>query len=137
VLMQYRRITYLGSLLVLLSLITAIGCDFGPKTIEVNGTVTLDGSPLGGVQVEYIPDDTTLTSGVGRADPTTGEYKIIYPGEGIVGVPEGTYTVSITPDEDEDAEPVQVPSKYQGGNSELKMTVPSADGTYDLTLTSN
>jgi len=135
--MLRKRIAYFGSILLLVSLVAAVGCDSGPKTIEIQGTVTLDGSPLGGVQVEYIPDDTTLTNGRGRADPATGEYKIVYPGEGNLGVPAGTYTVSITPDDVVEGTPVSVPAKYQGTNSELKVTVPSADGSYDLALTSS
>jgi len=53
----------------------AIGCGSGPKLVPVTGVVTLNGKPLGGAVIQFLPD------------PATGE---VYTAEDLTG-PEGNY----------------------------------------------
>jgi hypothetical protein len=40
-----------------------VGCQRGPTFVEVNGTVRLNGKPLAGVQVQFLPDPQRGTTG--------------------------------------------------------------------------
>ena len=43
---------------VMLSVLAAAGCSSAPRLTEVNGVVLLDGKPLAGVRIEFIPEDS-------------------------------------------------------------------------------
>jgi hypothetical protein len=57
------RTFYLPAALLTLSVLTAAGCDSGPKLTEVEGVVTFNGKPLGNAQVEFLPDPNQGTTG--------------------------------------------------------------------------
>jgi hypothetical protein len=58
--------------LLALSLLFALGCGSGPKLTEVEGTVTLNGKPLGNAEVQFLPDPGKGTAGP-RSTGTTDE----------------------------------------------------------------
>jgi len=68
-----------------------------PDNVPVSGKVMLDGQPLAGGQVSYVPfDKDQATSGMsaGQIDPSGGY--VIYTG-GKEGAPPGRYKVTVTP----------------------------------------
>ncbi|MFN0196088.1 MAG: carboxypeptidase regulatory-like domain-containing protein [Planctomycetaceae bacterium] len=66
-----------------------------PKTQPVSGVVTLDGQPLAGAVVTFIPTDaTTGVECVGQTDES-GKYSPTQT-RGSEGVPTGTYKVTIS-----------------------------------------
>ena len=94
------------------------GCSQGPAVGRVEGTVTLDGSPLGGAKVIFTPIDggrpsMAVTDGSGR-------YELEF-GPGVKGALVGKHKVSIStfePGETDDSGqlvghvPERVPAKY-------------------------
>jgi hypothetical protein len=89
----------------LIALVVAGGCSQKPsiKTVPVSGKVTLDGQPLSGVNVTFVPatgESSGLTkpsaTGVTGAD---GSYKLVTMASGsniVNGAPPGSYKVMIT-----------------------------------------
>jgi hypothetical protein len=74
--------------------VAALGCggvSDAPKTVDVTGTVTYNGTPMANLSVAFIPDKGMLASGTtdaeGRFELTTSE-----PGDGATP---GTYKVAI------------------------------------------
>jgi len=63
-----------------LVLVGALGCGGGPKLAPVSGTVTMDGSPLVGATVSFLPvsDPAALESPLGSTGKTNekGEYAL-------------------------------------------------------------
>jgi len=66
------------------------GC--GPKLSPVNGTVTLDGSPIGGASIVFM-DESGSKSASGRSD-ASGNFSLEY--DNKPGIPPGTYKVLVT-----------------------------------------
>lgn len=70
------------------------GC--GTPTMQVEGTITLDGEPLPGVQVLFDrPEDGSAPSFAGRTDPS-GHFVLRNIGGEIKSDASGTYRVSLT-----------------------------------------
>jgi len=116
-----------------------------PDLIPVSGTVTMDGQPLAGARVSFVPDGARPSSGTTDA---SGRYELQYTGE-YAGAVVGKHRVSISktaPDpnytpgpEEEDDEPGQVetiPKQYRGIDSELTAEVKAGANTLDFDLTS-
>ena len=67
----------------------------GPTLVPVSGTVTLEGKPLSGALVTFIPTgDTRGTDVSGRTDGE-GRYRLATP-KGREGAPIGTYKVTVS-----------------------------------------
>lgn len=133
--MKTIRILTAGALL-----LCAAGCGGGLS--EVTGTVTFDGHPVAGLQVEFEPKDpNTGTTAIGYTQ-ADGTYKLHYPGD-KTGAPAGEYTVKITGSEvtgegdgDEPRKPVRVAAKYNS-KSELTAVVKSGeDNVFNFEVTS-
>ena len=144
---------YLAPLLLPFGLILAgcIGSDpSAPKLVPVTGAVTLDGKPLAGAEVGFVP--TGDTKGFGSVGKTDGEgkYKLTSArgGEGAVA---GNYKVVISrrlmpdgsapPSGDkapmESAARESLPTKYSmKGQTTLTATVPDGGGPVDFALKS-
>ncbi|GIW97346.1 MAG: hypothetical protein KatS3mg111_0679 [Pirellulaceae bacterium] len=72
--------------------ITLMGCG-GEKLYPVTGTVTVDGSPVEGLQVVFAPENGEGLTGTGTTD-AAGKYKIVTM-KGA-GLPPGNYRVAIS-----------------------------------------
>ncbi len=120
------------SLLLSAMALGSIGCGRSdlPALGRVRGTVTLDGKPLAGVIVTFLPDKGRPA--VANAD-SNGQYDLLYT-HGVKGATVGPNTVRILwPDGAEATVPI--PAKY-GAKSELKMDVKAGNNTFDLKLES-
>ncbi len=120
------------ALCLLAALLFATGC--GQKLVPVTGKVTVNGQPVGNLQVsfEHTGDGQGVGLGFTKAD---GTYQVHYPGS-KVGAPPGDYVVRITPSETDDpasAAPA-IPAKYNTA-SELSATVDSGKTNFDFDLT--
>jgi len=83
------------SFLVALAAAVLSGCDSGPKLVTVTGTVTLDGKPLEGANIAFVPDQSNaaITPGTDLTG-ASGNYKIMY--NNRTGVAPGKYKVAIS-----------------------------------------
>jgi hypothetical protein len=66
-----------------------------PELVPVQGTVTLDGKPLTGAEVAFIPAGDTRGSGATGYTKEDGKYELAAP-KGVKGAPAGDYKVVIT-----------------------------------------
>jgi hypothetical protein len=113
-----------------------IGCGgSAPGHVPVEGTITLDGAPLEGVQVLFDRPDLGPNENIGYAGKTNaqGRYVLRVLAADGEGVPPGNYrvnlTTSVTADPSRDDSPMtpeRIPPAYRGGK--LSFEVP-ADGT--------
>lgn len=83
------------------AILTACGCDRGPKLVPVNGKVTLDGKPLPFKGIYFHPDRSAGTEGNGAGgftDPD-GKYFLVANAGGSTrdkgGVQSGKYRVTV------------------------------------------
>ncbi len=122
-----------------------------PKLVPVEGTVTLDGKPLGGTSVTFIPTGTTRGNGAMGYTDAEGKYKLSDP-RGGEGSPAGEYRVTcnklVMPDGTDfpmnsDIPPMDSPARevlpliYSDmDETTLTFTVPEAGGTADFELKS-
>ena len=126
-----------------LLLMAIIGCGSGRATVQ--GSVTLDGSPVDGAQIIFEPADRTGPTAGGRIE--NGSYRL----SGESGVPPGEKIVRITgtrptgrkveagppspPGTMVDVIERFIPLAYNRG-SKLKCEVVAGTNTYDFQLTS-
>ncbi|MEZ6064243.1 MAG: carboxypeptidase-like regulatory domain-containing protein [Planctomycetaceae bacterium] len=80
-----------------------------PDLVEVNGKVTLDGEPLAGARVMFVPKAASGNSAEGTTN-AQGEYKLIYSAANLGAAP-GDYEVMIVRD------PALSPPKYPAGTN--------------------
>jgi hypothetical protein len=78
---------------VAVGLVAAAGCG-GRGFAEVTGTVLIDGKPLPGAFVTFVPEGPDAVRGVGSTNDE-GRYRVIRPG-GKLGAMIGTNRVSVT-----------------------------------------
>jgi hypothetical protein len=77
------------------ALLVSAGCGSGPTLVPVTGVVTLNGEPLEGAELTFIPDQTNdeMTPGGDSTGPE-GNYKAMYNYRS--GLAPGKYTVLIS-----------------------------------------
>ncbi|WP_442481907.1 hypothetical protein [Aeoliella sp. SH292] len=116
----------------------AIGCNSGPPTTLVSGTVTVDAKPVGPCAVSFYPSGSsrplaTMTQGEGRYQLSLpqGEYKIVV--QTSAQLPAGWKEGDTIP-----APPVPVPTAYsEPVTTPLTLSVTSSEAlTHDLALSS-
>ena len=151
-----KRTTHvgLGLTATLLVCLFLAGCDTGPGLAPVEGTVTLDGNPLEGAEVEFQPAGEGGRPSVGVTD-ASGHYELRYTmkekgallGEHIVrismsddadmdeGGDEGGGALMTDEGADEEEAPNRIPARYNT-ESELKETVNRGGNTIDFALES-
>lgn len=163
-----RPLSALLSTMGALSLITLAGCSNNPvdypDTAPVTGTVTLDGQPVEGATVAFVPSEGGGRPSSGKTD-ANGKYELYYTGT-IRGATLGSHLVGITKmisdpdyapsandlrmmkamaeemgDSPEDHQPPapqvnSLPERYSGSASELSADVKSGKNTFDFDLTS-
>lgn len=83
------------SVAVVAALLVSAGCGSGPKLVPVSGIVTLNGEPLEGAELTFIPDpnNVEVTPGGDQTGPQ-GNYKAMYNYRS--GLAAGKYTVLIS-----------------------------------------
>jgi hypothetical protein len=111
-----------------------------PKTFLVHGTVSLNGAPVHGGAVYFVPADPENGSMEGRATISNdGTYSAstfvdqqgLVPGQYKVWIEEYNFGVHGKLD----GEPTKIPKKYQSvDTSELKYPVKAEDNTIDINL---
>lgn len=143
-----------------LALIAVAGCDSGPPTGDVTGTVTMDGKPLTNAIVSFVPQGGGQTA-IGKTD-SSGKYELYRRGER--GALIGSHTIVITTVQEPAAAAPSISSdsdeylkQAAGGNpsdynqaivkepiparynkqSTLVMEVAAGENTIDLELTSD
>ncbi|MFM7135619.1 MAG: carboxypeptidase-like regulatory domain-containing protein [Planctomycetota bacterium] len=130
----WRRLVPALALPVAFACLAAAGCSRSdrPPLGRVGGSVTLDGSPLAGALVVFIPD------GPGRSALATtdvaGRYELTYLRD-IAGANYGSHTVRITTATEERGGKEILPDRYHV-KSELKATVQPGSNTLDFPLQS-
>lgn len=126
---------HLGMTALLLTLaLLAAGCGRSdrPPLGSVAGAVTLDGSPLAGALVVFVPDGPGR-SAIATTD-ATGRYELTYLRD-IAGANLGPHTVRITTATEERGGKEVLPDRYHT-KTELKATVAAGDNTFDFALRS-
>jgi hypothetical protein len=104
----------------------AIGCgDSGPKLVPVSGTVTLDGKPLKGALVSFLPDTSNKTGQAGE-DVTGGSGNYRAMTNGRTGLVPGKYKVVITKSA---VDPSEAPEEFQDDPFMHKLSVEGPDGS--------
>ena len=155
--MLHRSLAFLPLVLLLSSLSVGCGGDVSdaPKTVPVSGIITLDGNPLAGANVLYVPTDPKVNafSGTTNAEgkyslsqglnkgAVPGSYKVVV--EHFVKADGATVPAELSADLEQMkmaglAKP-SLPDKYMNyASTDLTATVEAAkaDG-YDFKLTSN
>ncbi|MFM1801608.1 MAG: hypothetical protein RJA81_960 [Planctomycetota bacterium] len=121
-----------------------------PKLKPVTGKVSLNGKPLEGVIVTFLPKEEGGSMTVGETDEN-GQYKLSY--VGMPGCASGPYQVMLSYKTTADGKPVTLamqsalimpkeaagavelmPEKYMGGKSTLTAEVPAEGGQIDFSL---
>jgi len=98
-----------------------VGCsrDEGPAVAEVSGTITLDGQPLPGVNIQFVPEGPGGSPSFGGTNQN-GHYRLLFT-QHKTGAMLGQHRVEITAREtprDENGKllmsvaPVKIPRKY-------------------------
>ena len=110
-----------------------------PPLGQVSGTVTLNGEPLEGATVEFLPDNGRPSIGMTDAD---GKYSLLFRAN-TSGALIGTHTVRITSQRGRsggeggeplvEARPEVVPREYNDGSS-LSVEVTEGSNTHDFEL---
>lgn len=99
--MRVRSITVRACALTGITALVAMspGCGGGPRLVPVAGTVTLDGKPLEGATVSFVPaaGSTVSTSGTDVTGPE-GNFQMTF--KGRAGLAPGLYTVMISKTEE-------------------------------------
>jgi hypothetical protein len=128
----------IGRILVTIALVSMIGCSTG-DTATVNGTVTLDGSPLKEGVVRFVPVDgktptasADIKDGKFNANVPKGEMRVELSAPKVIGKKK-MYDTPDSPVVDEVAE--LLPERYNV-NSELKITVKGGGQKETFTLES-
>jgi hypothetical protein len=138
---------YRVRLLTAAGLLAAVGCgDDGPRLAPVHGTVTLDGKPLAGKTVKFVPDPGTPGQGAGATTDAEGTYTLIAARPGATrdtpGAPAGAYRVVVEERMFPDALPPAraatdgAPAPAVGPpvpNKKKKQEIPPAYGSADTT----
>jgi hypothetical protein len=153
-----RRILWAAAVLA-----AAGGCgDGGPVLVPVHGRVTLDGRPLAGKTVKFVPDPGTPGLGAGATTNAEGAYTLLSTKPGATrdtpGTPAGAYRVVVVepmfpvdlPVQSSDSSEATVaiglpalskkkaqeipPAYSKEDTTPLRVTVPDGGGALNLTL---
>lgn len=123
-----------------------------PRPLKpVSGSISLDGKPLPGVVITFLPEQEGGSLSIGETD-AQGVYRLSY--VGMPGCAPGDYTVVLSYKTLADGKPLsnelrsglilpeealkapeRMPAKYAPGSSELKAAVPESGGVIDFKLT--
>ncbi|MEX1042744.1 MAG: hypothetical protein WDZ51_19065 [Pirellulaceae bacterium] len=114
------------------------GCQGGSEG-SVSGTVTVDGTPVSGLEVLYTPIDPAIGGSALAYTQEGGKYTIIR-GRGNTTIPTGEYKVAIKVYEEDlalETPRVKLPNNYTSpSETELRATVAGGQNTIDFDLES-
>ena len=111
-----QRMSHLLAIAAVAALICGCGGSGNPDTYSVTGTVTLEGSPVGGALVSFSPTgDGKPATGITDA---SGKYSLTTFSQGDGAVP-GTYQVTITKYEGGDEDDAAGGGEDTSGNSDM------------------
>jgi hypothetical protein len=122
-----------GTLVLLLGIAILPGCGKGdrPPLGTVHGRITLDGKPLSGARIGFVPKEAGReSSGITDAE---GNYELKYLRDAM-GAKVGGHKVSISTAHDRARTTETVPAKYNV-NSTLEKQVAAGDNVIDFELT--
>ncbi|MDF1746838.1 MAG: carboxypeptidase-like regulatory domain-containing protein [Gimesia sp.] len=84
----------------LISILFVVGCGGGSNSgpveelVPVGGTLLVDGKPLDGVAVTFIPDVSKKNRGGSGTTDATGAFTVTHLGRNLPGLPPGKYTLA-------------------------------------------
>ena len=84
----------MSRILLSLTLLGLVGCGGGLGTVPVSGTVTVDGNPMEGVIIQFLPDDPSGMAASGTTDGS-GAFKLTTEINGDGALP-GSYKVTVS-----------------------------------------
>lgn len=137
------------------ALVYAMGCSSGstatPKLVPVVGKIVLDGTPLKGANVIFVPKDQTKGTGGSAVTDAEGKYEARHPSN-KAGIEPGTYAVLFSKLAMPDGSPIpegknaadvgaaeSLPQQLSNPHPEFMtniVTVPEKGGSFDFTLAS-
>ena len=127
--------------LALISLIAAVGCEKRLELGQISGQITLDGKPLDGVVIKFMPDPeqgNTGPSSVGRSDEQ-GNYEMFVAGDAErPGAVAGWHRVIVQDPRREDRPPgpLRITPQYNvAAKTPLRFEIQPAAQTIALELT--
>jgi len=122
----------------------AIGCSGGDglKRAPITGLLTVDGKPVAGASLQFIPAGGTPGGGALGVSDANGKFEVISSRHGDEGIPPGEYLVMVSLLADPDGTPLSpeatqadhpfaketVPAPYSGPDSPLKVTISDKGG---------
>ena len=131
--MLHRQVCFL----VLCALVViAVGCGRDPNLpplVPVTGTITLNGKPVEGASVSFIPVGTTRGNGATGYTKAEGKYELVAPG-GDKGVPVGEYRVTVSKLVNPDGSPYSGESGLAPMDSPAKEVLPPRYCDFDQTV---
>lgn len=118
-------------------LCTHSGCSKGPKVVPVSGVATLDGQPLSGFSVTFVPDEqkgNTLQVDCSARLGADGKYSLMTDDryDQYRGAPPGWYKVTLWSQDDK---PIPVHQKFTNVKTsplEIEVVADAPSGAYDL-----
>ena len=132
------RIPRGAEFLILLALAGCNSSSPAPGSYDLEGNIEYQGKPVPAGSITFAPDEQAGNKGpAGVAEIKDGSYKTA-PGRGVVG---GAYILRITahdgqpvpvPDADPRAGPATAPTPLFPPESEMKVTLPAGQKTFDL-----
>jgi hypothetical protein len=107
--------------------LVVVGCGDGPALVPVAGVVTLDGKPLEGATLSFIPAPGNVVSTAGNdATGPTGNFKMTFNGRS--GLAPGKYSVLVSKTEEVSDSGKKIPPEFAKASLE-KMLMGAAKET--------
>jgi hypothetical protein len=121
----------------------SMGCGGdGLQRAPITGIVTVEGAPIAGASLQFIPKGATPGEGALGISNAEGKFEVISSRRGDEGIPPGEYTVMVSLLADPDGTPLApdamqadhpfaqetVPAPYSGMDSPLTVTITEAGG---------
>lgn len=96
------------------------GCNDGPTLVPVSGAVTLDGKPLEGATLSFVPlpGNPVSTAGTDATGPD-GNFRMTY--DGRAGLAPGKYSVAVSKMEEDRSSGKQVPEVFAKASFEKQL----------------
>ena len=132
----FRVFGWESKLLLLVALLTLVGCSAGDGLVEIGGTVTFDGEPIPDGRIQFRSTEGDQQAYAGLIE--NGRYSLrVAPGPASVEVRASRLIpgkfVEVNPGEKDQAGEMYIPEKYNS-RTELKVTVETSkpDQNFDL-----
>jgi hypothetical protein len=139
---------HLAAILACVGLLAGCHDGDGLERVPITGTLTIQGKPLPGASIQFLPlEGSNLPGALGVSDET-GRFEVISSREEDTGVPPGEYSVRVSRFVDEEGTPLlpgtppamslgsreSIPSPYDSPTSPLKVVIPAEGGKVDVDI---